>query len=347
MRVTRKDVAKYAGVSEQTVSYILNDSRKFSKEIVEKVQRAIEDLHYKPDMVAKSMVKKKTDTVAIIVRDMANPIFPAIIHGFQEQAFECGYSVYISDVAGRCDVESQINDLISRRIDGIYISLLSEKNINDIVKRFIDNNVKVVLGNEDDSLQFRLPVVGADMDGGMRKIVGYLKEKGHRDIVYLNGLDPTMKSDKRYEAFLEAYGKLFGDDPTVVDNDPPYLTTVEDGMKLVDRLLATGKNFTAIVTTNDLMAYGVIDRLTCRGYRIPEDVSVVGIDDILYSKYINPPLTTLGYDYRFLGKKIFSTLFAEINGERASSAAVETNIVERGTVRDLTESLSPLPSGNE
>ena len=107
MRVTRKDVSRLAGVSEQTVSYVLNDSRKFSKDVVDRVNKAIETLHYKPDMVAKSMVKKKTDTVAIIVRDMANPIFPAIIHGFQEQAAECGYSVYISDVAGSGDVENR------------------------------------------------------------------------------------------------------------------------------------------------------------------------------------------------------------------------------------------------
>ena len=335
MRVTRKDVSRLAGVSEQTVSYVLNDSRKFSKDVVDRVNKAIETLHYKPDMVAKSMVKKKTDTVAIIVRDMANPIFPAIIHGLQEQAAECGYSVYISDVAGSGDVEKQVNDLIARRIDGIYISLVSERNLNEIVSRFLDNNVKVVLGNKEETVKESLPVVEADMDGGMRKIVAYLKAKGHKDIVYLNGLNPEQKSDRRFAAFVDEYYKEFGKKPSVINDDAPYSTTVEDGMRLTDKLLSENVPFSAIIATNDLMAYGVIDKLKERGYRVPDDVSVVGIDDIMYSKYINPPLTTLGYDYKMLGKKIFRVLYSEICGERTSETNEETYIVERNTVKDI------------
>lgn len=334
MRVTRKDVSRLAGVSEQTVSYVLNNSRKFSKDVVDRVNKAIETLHYKPDMVAKSMVKKKTDTVAIIVRDMANPIFPAIIHGFQEQAAECGYSVYISDVAGSGDVEKQVNDLIARRIDGIYISLVSERNLNEIVSRFLGNNVKVVLGNKEETVKESLPVVEADMDGGMRKIVAYLKEKGHKDIVYLNGLNPERKS-RRFSAFVDEYYKEFGKKPSVINDDAPYSTTVEDGMRLTDKLLSEKVPFSAIIATNDLMAYGVIDKLKERGYRVPDDVSVVGIDDIMYSKYINPPLTTLGYDYKMLGKKIFRVLYSEICGERISETNEETYIVERNTVKDI------------
>ena len=103
-------------------------------------------------------------------------------------------------------------------------------------------------------------------------------------------------------------------------------------MRLTEKLLSENLPFTAIIATNDLMAYGVIDKLKEKGYRVPDDVSVVGIDDIMYSKYISPPLTTLGYDYKTLGKKIFNALHAEICGEKLSDNGVETYIVERNTV---------------
>ena len=102
MKITRKDVAKYAGVSEQTVSYVLNNSRKFSDDVVNRVNKAIKDLNYQPDMIAKSMSQKQTKSVAVFIRDMENPIFPAIIHGFQKKAFEKGYSVYIAEFISPC-----------------------------------------------------------------------------------------------------------------------------------------------------------------------------------------------------------------------------------------------------
>jgi len=335
MKITRKDVAKYAGVSEQTVSYVLNDSRKFSDEVVKKVREAIEVLHYKPDMIAKSMVTKKTHTVAILVRDMANPIFPAVVHGFQERASEFGYSVYISDIAGGVDVNSQISDLVSRRIDGVYLSLVSEDRMNEIVEKFVVNDIKVVLGNKDKNVNYDVSCVRTDFSAGMRKIVDYLFRQGHQEIVYVSGLNINADNDERYMSFVSAYKEIFGTEPYVIENDAPYTTTVEDGIRLTEKLLRERVSFSAIVATNDLMAYGVIDCLTLHGKRIPEDVSVVGIDDILYSKYINPPLTTLGYDYRQLGRESFDALKFKIDNNADSDRLIDTYIVERSTVKKI------------
>ncbi len=335
MHVKRKDVANLAGVSEQTVSYVVNNSRKFSKDVVDRVNKAIETLNYHPDMIARSLVKKETHTVAIVVRNIANPIFPAIIRGFQEKAFECGYSVYIIDMDENCDMESRVGDLLSRRVDGVYVSLMYEKSLNDILQRFVEGGIKVVLGNTVSENKYNLPVVEVDMDDGMRKIVRYLKNKGHENIVYLNGLDSKRSGDDRCGAFADEYRKQFGKEPMMLNNVAPYATTVEVGKSLADRLVKSKLPYTAVVTTNDLMAYGVIDHLNTLGYNVPSDVSVVGIDDILYSKYITPPLTTLGYDYKFLGRKIFATLYDEMKGNAAISSRIEANIVERGTVLDL------------
>lgn len=336
MRVTRKDIAKYAGVSEQTVSYVLNGSRKFSAAVVERVQTAMRDLNYKPDMIAKSMATKRTHTVAIIVRDVANPIFPAVIHGFQERAAKSGYSVYISDIAGGVDVNSQITDLIARRVDGVYLSLLSESGMNAIVERFAENDIKVVLGNKYPAVTRDVPCVLTDFVTGMRKIVEYLHELGHEDIVYLSGLNVHSENDDRYGAFVRAYTDIFGKAPHVVENVAPFGTDVEDGVRLTEKLLKERVPLSAIVTTNDLMAYGVIDCLKSHGKRVPDDVSVVGIDDILYSKYVSPALTTLGYDYHELGRKVFDVLRAAVEENSvAGGADIQTYIVRRNTVKDL------------
>lgn len=336
MRVTRKDVAKRAKVSEQTVSYVLNGSRKFSDDIVEKVHKAMAELNYKPDMIAKSMKTKKTNTVAIIVRDIANPIFPAVIHGFQERAAQFGYSVYISDVAGGVDVNSQITDLIARRVDGVYLALVSESNMSAIVERFVTNDIKVVLGNRDKNVTYNIPCVLTDFSAGMRKIVEYLHKNGHEHIVYLSGLDIKADNDERYEAFIRVYKDLYGKIPYVIENEKPYSTTVEDGIKLTEKLLAKNIDCTAIIATNDLMAYGVIDCLTAHGKRVPDDVSVIGIDDILYSKYISPPLTTLAYDYHEIGREVFDLLRYKIDkDDLCNDRLINTHIVERNTVKRI------------
>lgn len=336
MRVTRKDVAEYAGVSEQTVSYVLNGTRTFSDKVVKKVQKAVEALHYKPDMIARGMVTQKTNTVAVVVNDLANPIFPRMIHGFQERAAEFGYSVYISDIAGCADVKSRMSDLIVRRIDGVYISLISDNYMDEIVNNFLMNNIKVVVGNKDQSIQYDVPCVRTDFFSGMRKILMYLQEKGHKNIVYFSGLNIDNESDERYIAFSQIYKELFDSEPQIIENEDPYTTTAEDGMRMTKKWLQEKTLCTAIITTNDLMAYGVIDTLVANGIRVPEDISVVGIDDILYSRYVNPPLTTLGYDDRALGQEIFGALkfLMDNDGCEIKERLIDTYVVERETVKE-------------
>lgn len=334
MKVTRKDVAKYAGVSEQTVSYVLNKSRKFSDDIVNRVNQAIKALNYQPDMIAKSMSQKHTKSVAVFIRDMGNPIFPEIIHGFQKKAFEKGYSVYIADTKGCQDVDFLITSLISRRIDGVYISMFSDNDFVRVANRFQENGIQVVIGNEEVRL-CDVPSVTVDFENGMKQIVRYLYDCGHEKIVYLSGIDTRQKNDCRYEAFCREYQALFGKEPFVIQNEEPYETTVESGKNLTEKLFEITDDFTAIVTTNDLMAYGVIDVLKRKKKRIPDDVSVIGIDDIMFSKYVNPALTTLGYNNQKFGEKTFKTLMKRIQGEVVSSSKEDCYIVERSTVKKI------------
>ena len=338
MKTTRKDVAKYAGVSEQTVSYVVNGSRKFSNTIVERVNKAIKELNYQPDMIARSMTQKQTKSVAILIKNIENPIFPAIIRGFQRKAIEKGYSVYIVDAEGSVCIDNIVSSLIARRIDGVYVSMFADEEFVHIVKQFIENDIKVVIGNIETALS-STPSVTVDFVEGMKQIVEYLKLKGHRKIAYLSGIDIKQKNDNRYTAFLDEYKRCFGNEPLVIENSAPYSTTVESGKFLTEKLFTISGDITAILTTNDLMAYGAIEVIKQKGKLVPDDISVIGIDDIMFSKYTNPPLTTLGYDNEGFGEKTFKVLLNSMLGNEPTSAKVKPYIVERESVKEVVGNL--------
>ena len=306
MSVTRKDVAKYAGVSEQTVSYVINNSRKFSKDVEDNVRRAIRELNYEPDMMAKSMVTKRSKSVSIVVNDIANPIFGEIVKGFEFAAGNEGYLVGVIDAVG--NLERLPSAIVSRRIEGVYLSLISAREMSGLVKQFIESGVKVVLGNDILKDQEQVNVLEVDLNDGMQQVLNYLQSLGHRDIVYLSGLSVQNEWDVRCRAFLENYKNQFGREGTIIENEYPFETTVESGYAMQKKLLESGVPFSAVIATNDLMAYGCMQCLRENGIRVPQDVSVVGIDDIFFSKHTNPPLTSLGFDKYAYGKRLFSVL---------------------------------------
>ena len=121
MKLYRKDIAKIAGVSAQTVSYVLNGSRNFSQETVEKVMDAVQKTGYKPDAIAKGLAKKHLNLVAILIDNFSNPVYSEIMDGFQQEAYKSGYVVVVADLKNRG--ENIIADLVSMRVAGIYITL--------------------------------------------------------------------------------------------------------------------------------------------------------------------------------------------------------------------------------
>jgi len=335
MRVTRKMVAEKAGVSEQTVSYVINHSRKLSEETIKKVTDAISELNYSPDMIAVSMKSKYTMTVGLILNDIENPIFPSIINSFQQAAFKKGYSTYICNLIDEEHSAAQIDKLIAQRVDGVYMSIPFNDESYKIVNKLISNNIKVVLGNKSISDKIDVPVVEVDFNLGMWKILNFLKENGHEKIVYLSGLDSASLNDSRYSYFKNNYRMLFNLEPHTIKNDPPYLTDVATGRKLAKKCLETYKDVTCVVTTNDLMAYGAIEYFNSIGMNVPNSISVIGIDNIDFSKYSQPSLTTLGYDYALLGKLVFETLYNEIYNSANNNQYIDATIYERNSVKNI------------
>ena len=202
MKVTRTDVAKLAGVSTATVSYVLNGSRSMSEKTRKLVLDAVEQLNYKPDMIARSMTKNETRQLSFMVNDATNPFYGEIIVGFENAAMERGYFVNIC--TGNKNINDYFDNYIARRVDGVFIAAIPYK--FDMAKLYslTDNSIRVVVsGNTDVDLK-RVSSIESDYVTAMDKAVSYLYGLGHREMAYLSGLSRKFQFDHRIDGYLAA-----------------------------------------------------------------------------------------------------------------------------------------------
>ncbi|NLO81823.1 MAG: LacI family transcriptional regulator [Clostridiales bacterium] len=312
MKVTREEVAKHAGVSPATVSYVLNNSRNVSEETRKRVLEAVEKMNYKPDLIARSMVTKETKQLSIILNDIANPFFSEIILAFENAAIERGYFVNIC--TGYKNIDDYFDHFISRRIDGICVLAIPNKFHMDKIYDLVDKGIKVVVSGNAEADIKRVSLIENDYINAMDQAIRYLMELGHREIAYVSGLSSSQKFDRRIEGYLKALKKynLSCGDRLLIEGKAPYNTTIMDGYYITKELISTGKFFTAVICTNDLMAVGAMRALQEAGYSVPDDVSVMGFDDIFLSDIWQPPLTTMSVPKTLLGTKAFELLYGNI-----------------------------------
>lgn len=312
MRATRKDVAKLAGVSTATVSYVLNQNRSVSKETEQKVLKAVADLNYQPDLIARSMTTNETMQLSIVLDNICNPFYGEIVHGFESAANENGYFVNIC--TGFNKIGNYFDNFISRRIDGVFVVAVPSRFDFKKVYQLVENGIKVVVSGNVEADMKAVSSIENDHISAMREAMTYLNSLGHRDIAYLSGLSRNSKFDRRIEGYLAMVGqlKLPCGDSLLFDSKGGSTTEVEDGYRLACRLMDSGRRFTAVICLNDLMAMGASNAFRERGVRIPEDVSLMGFDDIYYSGFWNPPLTTMALKKSQFGAKAFELLKTNI-----------------------------------
>ena len=310
MKVTRADVAKLAGVSTATVSYVLNGSRGMSDKTKKLVYDAVKQLNYKPDMIARSMTKNETKQLSLMINDITNPFYSEIVMGFEAAAIEKGY--FVNVCTGYKDINNYLDNYIARRIDGVFMVAMPNK--FDVQKLYdlVDHGMKVVVsGNTEIDLQ-KVSSIENDYMAGMEEAVAYLYALGHRKIAYISGLGKQHKSDKKIEGYVEAMNRRGLLNDLLVEGGKPFTTGVEDGYRQVGRLLESGKDFTAVICQNDLMAMGAIAALEDSGRKVPTDVSVMGFDDILFAKAWRPAITTMAVSKYEFGHKAFELLYNNI-----------------------------------
>ncbi|HAX50930.1 LacI family DNA-binding transcriptional regulator [Muricomes intestini] len=309
MRVTRKDVANRAGVSTATVSYVLNKSKKISDETTSKVMQAIAELDYRPDMIARSMSVEQTMQVGIVLEDITNPFSGGLIRGFEKAANEKNYFVSVCTSFDKLD--DYFDNFIARRIDGIFVAALPYKfNVNKLYD-LVDRDIKVVVSGNAIADYKKVSSLENDYIDAMEQVMEYLYALGHRNIAYISGLGKNMTYDLRcigYRQMITKLGLTCGNE-LLIDGKSPYFTGVEEGYSGAKRLIETGKKFTAVICTNDIMAFGAMKAIRDHGLRIPEDVSVVGFDGIKLGEYYECPLTSMALEQEECGRKAFDLLY--------------------------------------
>lgn len=331
MKITRKEIAKMAGVSTATVSYVINGSNRVGEETRERVQRIINEYNYRPDLIARAMSTRSTKQIALLINDLFNNFFAEIVTEFESAAAQQGYCVSIC--TGSRDISKYLDSFITRRMDGV-LCMVSPTRI-DMQKLYAlrQDDISVLISGNLTADRTKASLINLDYAQGMSLLLEYLKGYGHRKIAYLSAFPRDVEFDDRLKAFLKYYDMFFPvDEKLLVTGTYPFPSTVDSGFELTEQLIAQGRPFTAVVTTNDSMAIGCIEALQKHGLRVPEDVSVMGFDNIPIGKHIAVPLTTVGFDKHRFAEDAFAMLLRAMTTGELAEKLEPMYITERRSV---------------
>ncbi len=291
--LTIADVARHAGVSLATVSRVMNGNTSVDPALAERVRAAVESLNYTASPVARSLVSGKTQTVGVVVPDLGNPTFQAVLRGLSRAAARDRYHVLIADSA-EVVAEEQLLALASRRrTDGIV--LCAPRMPEEQLAKLLPELAPVVLVNREPRSD--VPVVAADYRSGLTDLLDHLHVLGHRHLVYLAGIPRSASNASRLVA-VEEFRRAH---PEVRVDELPCGVGFDAGAAMVESVLESGA--TAVLAYNDLVAMGLMSGLGSRGMRVPDDISVAGFDDIPFAAYTSPPLTTVSVPAEELGEQ--------------------------------------------
>lgn len=289
--VTLRDVARAAGVSPATASRALAQPERVSPDRRRRVARAAEELGYAPARVTGRPPGPGSRAIGLVVPDIQNPFFAGIAKGVQQRARTVGTAVVVADADEDPRLENEVLVEMAGHVSGI---VLCSSRMSDQALAALPAVPEMVLVNRESE---HLRSVIIDNEGGIRQAVGHLHALGHRRIAYAGGQWGSW-SDRERRRSLEVAAQALPDVEVVQLGHFP--TVFAGGVAAADLVPASGA--TAVVAHNDLVALGILDRLRARGVRVPEEVSVVGFDDIPSSTHVSPTLTTVSVPLRLLGR---------------------------------------------
>lgn len=303
-RVRITDVAKAAGVSLATVSRVMNGNATVDAGLAERVRSTAAALGYTASPLARSLVLGRTQTIAVVVPDLANPTFQAVLRGISRAAAADGYHVLIADSAEQVSEERVLAEETRRRTDGVILCAprLAQDELGPLLAG-LDPVVVINRGRQDAT-----PVVAADYRHALGALVEHLYGLGHRRLAFLAGVARSASNAARLAALADA--RTAHPDLEIVE--VPSGVDFDSGAAAADAVLATAA--TAVLAFNDLVAMGLLSSLAGRGIRVPDDLSVAGFDDIPFARYTSPALTTAAVPATELGERAWAALHALLTG---------------------------------
>ncbi|RBW69037.1 LacI family DNA-binding transcriptional regulator [Bacillus taeanensis] len=310
MKPTIYNVAEQAGVSIATVSKVINNTGRISDKTKKKVLKVMKELNYQPSVVASALTGKRTQTIGLLIPNIANPFFAEIARSMEDRAHELGFSVVMCSTDYQQEKEEKyISLLIRKQVDGFILA--SGFKSTHLIEELVKQKIPVALIAHDIA-SLSLDTVSVDDYKGGYQAVSHLASLGHERISII--AEEVRSNDDRirgYQDALEAYGLIF---------DSSLLTrtasTVDAGKQEAERLLRLKERPTAIFASNDILAIGAIQGARACGLSVPEDISIVGFDNTILATISDPPLTTVAQPVHDMGRHVMDLLVEEIEGKK-------------------------------
>ena len=328
-RPTLEDVAALARVSRGTVSRVINGSPNVSERAREAVEAAVSMLRYQPNRAARALASQRTDTVALVVSEpptmlFTDPFFGGIVRGVSQQLAQTDHQLVLMMLQDAADHARAERYLLAGHVDGVL--LLSLHGADPLLGALSRARVPTVVGARPMVSDVALPYVDIDNRSGARSAVSYLVGKGHQKIATVAGPQDMAPGVDRLAGYRDVIGERF--DPTLI----AYGNFQEDsGEEAMSELLERHPDIDAVYVAADIMAAGALRALRRAGRRVPDDVAVVGNDDIELAKHTEPPLTTVRQPTVQMGQEMARLLFALTTGHADYPVLLPTELIIRAS----------------
>ncbi len=327
---TMKDVARLAGVSTSTVSHVINNNRFVSEAVREKIEQAIRELNYAPSALARSLKINQTHTIGMLLTASSNPFYAEVVRGVENSCYERGYSLILCNTAGDEErMNRSLETLLQKRVDGLLL-MCTESHLPsaEILNRY--PSIPVVMMDWA-PFEGRSDIIQDNALLGGEMATQHLIDRGYTRIACISG--PLDKTPARLR--LEGYQKAIANSGLAIP--PGYVVNGDfefhGGYHAMNQLLSLSPLPQAVFTGNDAMALGVYHALYQAGLRIPQDIAVMGYDDIELARYMTPPLSTIHQPKDALGELAIDTLIHRLADPDASqqTLVLTPELIERGS----------------
>jgi LacI family transcriptional regulator len=329
-RTTIRDVAKASGLSPAAVSRHLNGDIVLPEKSASRIKEAIRQLDYQPNLLARNLSLGRSSMIGLVLPDISNPFFATVACAVEDTAFDAGYTVLLCNTKNeRSRQLSYLRLLDSQQLDGILF-LTSYADDPSLVA-MLGKRENVVIVDED------IPGVKAarvfcENERGGFMATQYLLSRGHRRIAFVGGPDTLLSARERYSGFCTALNQAGLKPFKKFVRFGPYAN--EFGREAAEEFLKNANPPTAIFASSDYTALGVLNAIDSLGKRVPEDISLIGFDDMPMSEFLHPPLSTIRQPMRELGAESTKLLLRKIRGEETGSPVIRLGVelIERQSV---------------
>lgn len=330
-----RDVAERAGVSKTTVSRVLNKARFVDSETRRRVLESARQLNYYRNAHAQRLARGRSDFFGLIISDIENPVFPEMIKSFETAAAEKGYDLLLCTTNYDPDrTQAVVRKMIENRVRGVAV--MTSGASEEVAEELAARQVAVVFLDLGLTKKY-ISSIRIDYSVGICQAVDLLLNLGHKKFAFVAGREARRSARKYREAVIQALADRGLPSQLTVEGDQ----TLEGGIAAARMILAQPDLPTAILCINDLTAIGVMSGLREAGWRVPEEMSVIGCEDIYLARFVHPPLTSVRLDRKRLGQLAYEVLEAMFRSRqrKGTESVLETQLIVR-------QSTAPCPTGN-